>query len=209
MDSVHDTWFEIMRRLKVDDGRAAPVFNLIVAMYSEPHRTYHTLQHIAHGCEEFAAVQHMLTDGENTLFSWLLHDVFYDPKQYKDNEQRSAHIALGLSQALGLSEEFGVVAVRKVLATAQHTVDGYIPQDMDTALLLDVDMSILGQSSAVFAAYDKAIAAEYAFRGPQQFRVGRQSFVKKVLQRDRLYHTDFFFDRYEVPARKNLQGLLE
>ncbi|MDO8556051.1 MAG: hypothetical protein Q7R96_02650, partial [Nanoarchaeota archaeon] len=64
-----------------------------------------------------------------------------------------------------------------------------------------------GQPFPRFLQYCLDISAEYSFLGPEKFKKGRRSFVRKVLARDRLYYTDVFFEQYEEQARKNLELL--
>lgn len=86
------------------------------------------------------------------------------------------------------------------MATKTHQTEA----GSDAALLVDVDLSILGQSEARFAGYESQIRAEYAWVAPEVFKVKRAEILERFLARSRLYTTDHFFARYEAQARRNL-----
>lgn len=74
----------------------------------------------------------------------------------------------------------------------------------DGALLLDIDLAVLGASEAVFAAYDVGIAVEYGHDPPDAYHAGRAAVLRPFLERDRLYLTDWAYRRWEDRARLNL-----
>ena len=80
--------------------------------------------------------------------------------------------------------------------------------DADTRLILDVDLSILGQPPHVFDHYESAVRAEYHWVPAVAYRVGRRKVLRSFVDRDRIYQTDPFFGLYEKPARENLKNAL-
>jgi predicted metal-dependent HD superfamily phosphohydrolase len=65
------------------------VFDELLARYSEPHRKYHTLQHLAECLAHFEAVRHLAEKpGEIEIALWF-HDGIYDTQRH-DNERQSA-----------------------------------------------------------------------------------------------------------------------
>ena len=61
----------------------------VIACWSEPHRHYHTLQHLGECMTQFGEVREMAErPGEVALGLWF-HDAFYEPRR-DDNELRSA-----------------------------------------------------------------------------------------------------------------------
>ena len=78
------------------------------------------------------------------------------------------------------------------------------PEDADAALLVDVDLSILGQSGDRFDQYEEQIRREYDWVEAKAFSAGRSAILKSFLQRPFIYSTEFFRKKYEKPARENL-----
>ncbi len=86
-------------RVGVDPARAAPHLDALVAAYGEPHRAYHGLAHVAHVFAELDGVP--LSDPAVEWATWY-HDAVYRPGR-RDNEARSAALARGALEALGLA----------------------------------------------------------------------------------------------------------
>jgi predicted metal-dependent HD superfamily phosphohydrolase len=88
-----------------------------------------------------------------------------------------------------------------VLATRHLTV----PSEPDAAVLCDIDLSILGRPPEVFAEFEQRIRREYAWVPELVYRGARAEILAGFLRRDSIYQTDYFRQRYEVPARANLE----
>jgi predicted metal-dependent HD superfamily phosphohydrolase len=80
--------------------------------------------------------------------------------------------------------------------------------DVDTQLLLDIDLAILGAAPERFAAYESQIRAEYAHVPEADFRSGRAQVLSGFLARPRIYATAAFHDALEHRARENLAKAL-
>lgn len=174
--------------------------------HATPPRAYHNLDHV------LAVLRHWrdVNDGPgwddpvSTFLAVLYHDAIYVPGR-GDNEARSAVLAREhLAQWLPGVDTARVASLIEL--TARH---GRLPPDevdRDAALFLDCDMAILGAPAAEFAAYDRAIAAEY--RGvvpPWMYRLNRRRFLKGLLARERLFLSEYFHARYDAQARINLR----
>jgi predicted metal-dependent HD superfamily phosphohydrolase len=165
--------------------------HVLVAHYSEPHRAYHDLAHIAELLRWFDALT--WESPRDVYDAILFHDAIYDPAR-GDNEERSAQLAL----AHGASPR----AAELIRLTAKH--GSITSADRDAAQFLDADTAILGAEPAAFDAYDAAIRIEYAHVPDAAFRAGRRAFLEKMQARPRLFLTDYFHDRLDTRARANL-----
>jgi len=92
-----------------------------------------------------------------------------------------------------------------ILATKGHAA----ATSADMALMIDIDLAILGANPPRFADYEHQIREEYHWVPGLLFRRKRRQFVAALLARPRIYHTDFFRARLEAAARRNLQTSLE
>ena len=79
-----------------------------------------------------------------------------------------------------------------------------VPSGIDQQILLDVDLSILGEKPERFDEYEKQIREEYSWVPGVVFRAKRRSILKGFLKRPAIYSTTKFVGAYEAQARENL-----
>ena len=179
----------------------AECFNELVALYSEPQRHYHNQHHIADCLSVFDQVKSLASDPKAVELAIWFHDAIYDTHA-ADNEEWSSKLAQQWLGRFGSDRPLIDAVGRLVLATKNH--DG--SQHSDAPLLVDVDLSILGQPSARFWDYERQIRQEYIWVEAMVFATKRAEILEHFLGRKRIYQTDHFFDRLEAPARVNLQA---
>jgi len=176
----------------------------LIARYSEAHRKYHTVQHLD---ECFAKLDEALYLAEQTyeveLALWF-HDAIYEVRS-QDNEDQSASFAHAAADRAGLS---GVVSerVHRLILATKHNVE---PTSRDAALLLDIDLAILGAAPERFDEYERQVRDEYSWVPGFLFRRKRREILAAFLARPHLYQTDHFRKGYEVAARANLARSIE
>ncbi|MEO8702462.1 MAG: hypothetical protein ABI867_20630 [Kofleriaceae bacterium] len=177
----------------------ASVASELAAHYSEPHRAYHDLTHIAELLRWFDAVADDIgwRDARAVYDAILFHDAIYDPlAKHGSNEAASAELATRHGASTHTRE--------LILLTARHGSIIRDEVDTDAALFLDSDTAILGAAPAAFDAYDAAIAVEYQHVPADAYRAGRRGFLANMLARPRIFLTGYFHDRLDGPARANL-----
>ncbi|WP_324767503.1 hypothetical protein [Pokkaliibacter plantistimulans] len=176
------------------------LYGQLLRCYTEPHRHYHRQQHI-HACLKLLdAVRSQASRPDEIALAIWFHDAIYDTHQ-ADNEEQSACWAERF-----LREHHGDDAViQRVAGMIRATAGHDAADDADTALMLDIDLSILGASAEVFDQYDQAIRGEYAWVDEAAYRVGRAKVLQQFLQRPVIYLTPALRQRFEVQARANLQ----
>lgn len=171
----------------------------VVGAYTAPGRHYHDLAHVLDCLRKADEVYERLTEGRAVDAALFFHDAVYDATR-GDNEERSAELA---ARSLGvMGEGSGFIAiVRDLIMDTRHVVS---PASNDGGYVVDIDLSILGESAERFDAYERAIRREYGHVTEGAFREGRAKVLRAFLDRPRIYGTDFFRDRYETAARGNL-----
>ncbi|MFO0619095.1 MAG: hypothetical protein U0414_41280 [Polyangiaceae bacterium] len=192
---------------------AAPaLFDEVCARWAEPHRAYHGTSHLLACLAVFdEAVAARAADGDGAhvraaeveLGLWF-HDAIYDPKA-KGNEEASAAWAREALLTGGAESACADRVAALVLATKHDAV----PDTPDAALLVDVDLSILGADEATFAAYERGVRAEYAWVPDDAFREGRARILRGFLERTTIFATAWFVERFEARARRNLSASLD
>jgi len=178
----------------------AGVFEALVARYGEPHRAYHTLQHIGECFAQSDHVRDVHRPGEVWLALWF-HDAIYNPRA-SDNEARSAQWARAVLVESGAPATTIEEVERLILAT-QHDAT---PQDHDAQIVVDIDLSILGADADRFQEYEVQVRREYAWVDDDAFRHGRTKVLRSFLERPFIYSTADFRARFEARARSNLAG---
>lgn len=127
------------------------------------------------------------------------HDTIYDT-QRKDNEVKSAEFFRTSATRVGMKKFFIDQVLNLILAT-KHTE---VPENPTARILCDLDLSILGQSESVFDKYEGQIRQEYDWVPEQEFIKGRVAVLQSLLDRPHIYSTEFFREKYEEQARRNL-----
>lgn len=172
--------------------------------WSEPHRRYHTLDHLAAVLAVVDRYADLARDADAVRLAAWFHDAVYDPRA-GDNEERSAALA---ETELAGSVAPGAVAetARLVRLTAGHTVE---PGDANGALLADADLAILAAAPADYDRYARAIRAEYAHVPDDAFRAGRAAVLAALAALPSLYRVVPERAEWEARARTNLARELQ
>ncbi len=174
----------------------------LAARYSESHRHYHTLSHIAHALKEFEEVKPFANHPFEVALAIYYHDAVYETQKGNENEKESALLAKRIIQHAELSNDVEMRVCNLILATTHKT----LPQTMDEKILVDVDLSILGRPENEFKKYEENIRKEYSFVPEKMYKSVRVDVLTRFLNRKRIYSTDYFHDKYEQSARKNLEN---
>lgn len=188
-------------------GNGLACYEELQQCWSAPERAYHNWQHLTECLAELdrAKAQFAQCDLFAVEMALWFHDAIYDSRK-SDNEERSAELAVKRLTEGGASEVFVAKVKALIMATKSHKAE---VSDPDTALILDIDLSILGKSPERFWQYEKSIRTEYAWVPPEIFREKRAEILQGFLQRERLYLTEHFHYLYEAQARLNLMEALE
>ena len=192
-------WIEFWQRLGVKNN-PAPYFAELEARYCEPHRAYHNLAHVLDCLEEFESAKNLAHDPLAVEMAIWYHDAVYDPRA-KDNEEQSAKLAAKAGDESGLPNLLKQRVNNLILATKKHDAS----LDQDAAVMVDVDLSILGREARRFDEYENQIRQEYGWVSDAAFVAGRTAVLESFLSRQTIYSTEFFRNRYERQARRNLK----
>ena len=191
-------WQKMWRELGASESDDA-LFSRLVKCYSEPHRKYHTMQHLNECFAHLESAGSFAERPEEVELALWFHDAVYDTRR-KDNEERSAEWARDSALAAGLSEDHA----RRVHGLVMATMHNAVPIGKDAAVLVDIDLSILGSDVARFDEYEVQVQQEYSWVPGPLYRSGRRKILQEFVSRQSIYTTEYFRDRYEAQARSNL-----
>jgi predicted metal-dependent HD superfamily phosphohydrolase len=172
--------------------------------YAEPHRAYHTADHIAEVLCWFgwAAERTGWQEPVAVYLAIVFHDAIYDPLA-SDNEVRSAALA---RDAIAASPRTQAL----IQLTARHATlsPADVKGDDDAAQFLDCDLAILAAPPDRFDEYDAAIAVEYRAVPADKFRAGRGAFLRALLTQPRIFLSELFHAELDRSARDNVSRVL-
>ncbi len=175
----------------------------LIAAYREPHRHYHSLQHLEECIGQLdQCLESALRPGEVEIALWF-HDAIYQTMG-KSSERRSADWALTELSAAGAPAP----VLERIEELIMATCHAAVPAEPDQQLLVDIDLAILGSSPARFAEYQQQVRAEYAWVPSFIYASQRKKVLRSFIARSHLYNTRFFRERCERQARANLQGAI-
>ncbi len=180
-------------------GSGFSIRDALLAAYREPSRSYHSEQHLAECLalfQEYRTLAHHPAEIEIAL--WF-HDAVYDVRAHDNEEKSAAWAESELARAGGGGD--AITRVRELILATRHSS---APTDRDQALLVDIDLAILGAPTRRFDEYETQVRNEYAWVADEDFRVGRATILKRFLARSSIYTTPELRGRFEESARVNL-----
>jgi predicted metal-dependent HD superfamily phosphohydrolase len=193
-------WRQLWGRFSLQP-KADHWFEEISRRYNEPHRHYHNVQHIHECLREFQHVRKTAPIARELELALWMHDVIYDPHR-SDNEEESIRFSIELLNDAWTDELFS----QRVTGLIGATKHDRLPDDKPSQLIIDIDLSILGQPAERFWQYEAQIRQEYAFVPEDTFNEKRAEILEHFLARPRIFQTPLFLDRYESQARANLSA---
>jgi predicted metal-dependent HD superfamily phosphohydrolase len=176
----------------------------LTARYSEPHRKYHTMQHLHECFEKLQELRALARTPEEIELALWFHDAVYDTRR-KDNEEKSAQWARSAVLEAGVPAPAGDRVYELVMTTRHNAV----PAGTDAQILVDVDLSILGASPDRFDEYETQVRQEYSWVPAPLFRRERRAVLEDFLKRRTIFQTKQFIGAYEAQARANLQRSID
>ena len=184
--------------VKGADSEALAVYQELVQRYSEPHRHYHTPEHIGHCLRQLDLAAGLMDDADAVEMALWFHDAIYDPRA-SDNERKSA-------------EFFTQVVDQDVTAAFRQSVYDLImvtthpeqPRSLDEQFMVDIDLSSFGLPWDTFQRHSDAVRQEYTHLSDQQFYPNQIAFLRSLLARPAFFFTDLFRERYEKTAKENI-----
>ncbi|MGK7929569.1 MAG: N-methyl-D-aspartate receptor NMDAR2C subunit [Spirulina sp.] len=191
-------WQNLCNRL---GAKTIPSLTPLLDAYREPHRHYHTLQHIEdclRWCDRIPVKSPVV---EAAL--WF-HDIIYHP-QASDNERKSADYADRILASAGVEKTYRSRIADCILAT-RHDVS---PTDPLAATVVSIDLAILGSGLERYREYTRAIRLEYHWLSDRQFNAGRIQVLRSLLQRPKIFLIEPLFSQLEELARINIQAELQ
>jgi predicted metal-dependent HD superfamily phosphohydrolase len=201
---LKELFTETCKKFSSDSQQAGLLWNEIEKAYSNKKRHYHNLSHLQNLLAQLEAVQQDIKNWDAVLFALFYHDAVYNVLK-KDNEEKSALLAVKRLATIGCSELTTQTCSRIILATKRHDTDA----NQDINYFTDADLSILGAAWSDYQVYAQNVRKEYALYPDIIYNPGRRKVLEHFLSMKQIFKTAFFFDRFELQANINLKKEIE
>ena len=195
-------WLATVPQEWIGDCRRT-VFERARAEYETPPRQYHNWRHVE-AC--VSLIPSFECEHPRTIFLALVfHDAIYVAGR-PDNEVKSAAVARETLEADHSVSAAELDAIETMIRATSNHLAHSATADRDLAVMLDIDLSILGASRDDYARYARAIHDEYvpSATTDASFRIGRLSFLERTLASPKLFITADASERWDAPARSNV-----
>jgi predicted metal-dependent HD superfamily phosphohydrolase len=176
-----------------------PVWTFLREHYQQPHRFYHTLDHIDHCLRELDVAGEQIAEYEATELAIWFHDIIYHYGA-KDNEIRSAEVFRDFA-GTDMPAELRDRVYDFIIAT-QHTGAA---ADAGTALMVDIDLSGFGLPWEGYLADSEALRLEAPEVDDATYYAGKLRFLDGLLEWPNLFQSDHFKERLENTAKENIK----
>jgi predicted metal-dependent HD superfamily phosphohydrolase len=180
----------------------------LIGCYREPHRRYHTVEHLAYVLDVVDLLEAEAARPDAVRYAAWFHDAVYEigVDTRLTNEERSARLAEAVLRESGSPTDLVAEVGRLVRRTADHRIG---PSDCNGAVLCDADLAILGATPEFYQRYAAQIREEYLQIPGPQFRAGRAAILSDLLDRRRIYRTGRAHEFFEAAARANIAAEIE
>ena len=197
---LKQTFIELIANYSKDVALANELWNDIDLHYSSKNRYYHTLNHLENLLNQLLEVKNEIKDWNCILFTLYYHDIIYKATK-SDNEDKSADFAKKIMIKLSVAKSIIDNCKSQILATKKHLFN----LDLDINYFIDADLSILGQDWDLYSSYYKNVRKEYSIYPDLLYNPGRKKVLKYFLAMEKIFKTDYFYQKFESNARKNLK----
>lgn len=189
-----------------DDSLIDSLWKDIELKYTSKNRPYHNLSHLYNMFLHLEEFKTEIEDLHSLKFAIWYHDIIYKSTK-KDNEEQSAVFAERALKSINI-KDIDIEKVKKlIISTKKHEL--LITENNDNAYLLDLDLSILGTDWNIYMNYIQNIRKEYKIYPNILYKPGRKKVLQHFLERDSLYFTESFRNKFEQQARNNLKQEIE
>ncbi len=166
--------------------------------YQDAGRFYHNLQHLNFLLVQLAPLRSSILDWNAVVFAIAYHDIVYSVTKGDNEEKSAARAVQDLSPFAG--SEMLKHCEALILATKNHNQTG----DSDLNYFTDADLCILGAAAGEYRQYAQAIRMEYKIFPDEMYVPGRKKVLLHFFEKQRIFKTNWFYNRYEQTARENL-----
>lgn len=182
--------------------------------YSNPPRAYHNINHAI----ECALMGESLKIPDIGVMALLYHDAHYVPGSSVNEEESivilNEHFSdwranFAPEKNVPLPHPEGPSPLEQIATLIRATKHDKNPTTPLEAMVMDIDMAILGSEPKKFELYDRAIREEYSFASDFDYEQGRIGFLRSLLAKPYIYYSALMRARFEKVSRENIRARIE
>jgi len=196
---LKETFIGLLTNYTDNNGLTNELWAEIEKKYSNKKRHYHTLQHLDNLLAQLTEVKGEIQNWETILFTLYYHDIIYNSLK-SDNEEKSAELAEKRMKQISVSDDIIKLCKEQILATKSHKAS----TDSDTNYFTDADLSVFGQDWETYSVYYRNVRKEYSIYPDLVYNPGRKKVLNHFMAMERIFKTDFFYNKFETQAKRNL-----
>jgi predicted metal-dependent HD superfamily phosphohydrolase len=151
-------------------------YNVLLAMWNESHRAYHTQNHLLDLIEQINENKSQYKsqkDYDKMILCALFHDCVYDPMR-NDNEEKSAEFFMNCCQ----EKNQDILDIKQmILDTKTHEATTPLSEKFN-----ELDMNIVERDFNQLLEWEKGIREEYKAYG-DMYKMGRIQFLESLLDK--------------------------
>ena len=190
-------WEDLSKKFGIKVG-----FEEITKLYNSKDRHYHDLNHIYKVIEEIKDFDknntNVIENYDELILAAFLHDLYQGENDISETCEKVKTFFEG---------ECPRQILKNIKAT-DHSVPLSNDASVDEKVLSDADLAILG-SKEEYDNYSSQIRAEYSQYPNDIFAIGRKKVLTDFLLRDRIFQTDYFYEKFEAQACRNIGREIE
>ncbi len=199
---IYERWNAAMSTLGLSANEST--HDALIKAYSEKHRAYHTLVHLKACFHHLDALNLSKERAAVLELAFWFHDAIYKPFS-STNEEDSAKWAKLFMMQNDIPQDRITHVFDLIILTKTHSN----PVTNDAAIILDIDLSILGATPVIYDQYEKDIRREYKRVPYFLYKKKRKEILYSFLNMRRIYTREKFYEAWEEQARENLSNTIE
>ena len=202
MEMSRECWHGLMRSFGFEENDTT--FDELKTAYSEPHRHYHTCEHVSAVLKVFDDVKEKTQHPREMELAIWFHDAVYRPRS-STNEHDSAQWASRFLKENGATMS-QISCVEELIMATVHNKQ---PETDDAKLIVDLDLSILGKEPHIYSLFEDNVRREYRWVPYFIYKRKRREVLTAFLERDVIFSLPELNQRFEKQARVNLTWATE
>ncbi|XP_055706789.1 uncharacterized protein LOC129803932 [Phlebotomus papatasi] len=198
---MENLWFEVCSRQKIDQNVSQEWLGKILNNYSQDERVYHN-QNMFLQKEKYLRERKV---NDCVILAAIFQYYIFDPK--KDSQVENCQAFRDFLAAAKVDNDNLEKYVTKLLGENNaEDMEGF--QD-DAQFLQDLDLAILGGTPEEYKNYTELLQKEYKYLNTEAYKSTRLKILKTFLTIPNIYSTNFFRERLEESARRNIRKEIE
>jgi predicted metal-dependent HD superfamily phosphohydrolase len=198
--ATRQRWMELVEFLGGSKLAAQQWFDRLARCYSEPHRRYHTFQHLEECLEELDEIE-----GDEERLALIEVALWFHDAVCQPASATNATLSASLAKEFLLECQASDSVIEFVHDMILSTQDHLAKDDPDAAIMIALDLNIFARSPQRYAAYEKQLREESAAVPMAEYAPRRAALLQRFLDRPVIYESETMRDIYEEQARFNLE----